>query len=145
MRVQVWRCIALAVTMLAAFGCVHSAPRSFSRTQAQGWSTIEVRDGIDYNRAWDTVLEILVKTFEIEAAIREEGYMRTGWLYSWSGEYISSYRVRVSVKFSPDRKRLQFLPEAQFLSGKNWTIGTDARLVSTVKTDLMGTIGRTTR
>lgn len=136
----------LAVGFLLA-GCASGgrAPKSFTKTQGQSWSTIEVRSDTDYNRAWDTVLEILVKSFEIDQAIRDEGYIRTGWLYTWSGEYLAKYRVRITVKFSPDRTRLQFLPEAQFQAGENWILGTDTRLVSTIKTDLMGTVGRTTR
>ena len=124
---------------------VPRTPASFSRTQSQSWSSIEVRDGVEYERAWNTVFEILSKDFEIDAAMREEGYIRTGWLHTWSGLYQSNYRVRVTIKFSPDRAKLQFLSEAQALVGRNWILGTDSRLVSTLKTDLMGTMGRTTR
>ena len=142
-RLLAWSAaVTVSVVML---GCAASAPKSFSYSQSPGWSTIELRRGLGYDRAWDTVLEILVKNFEIDQAIRREGYLRTGWLYTWSGEYRSHYRVRVSVKFAPDRTKLQYLPEAQFLSGKEWRVGTDSRLVSTIKTDLMGTVGRTTR
>lgn len=136
---------ALSITIIAGCAVGGRAPVSFTKTPSLSWSTIEVRKEVDFNRSWDTVFEILVKSFEIESAIREDGYIRTGWTYTWSGEYMSDYRVRISVKFSPDRATLQFLPEAQYLSGSDWIVGTDARLVSTIKTDLMGTIGRTTR
>ncbi len=135
----------LVASLVAIAGCATTAPRSFSRTQTPSWSTIEIRKGLDYDQAWDTVLDIIIKNFALDIVMREEGYIRTGWLYTWSGAYLSHYRVRVSLKFSPDRKKLQVRPEAQFLAGKNWSVGTDTRLVSTIKTDLMGTIGRTTR
>lgn len=134
------------VGLISLLGCATSVtPPSFSQTKSQAWSSMEIRDGVEYERAWDTVFEILSRDFEIDSAMREEGYLRTGWMHSWSGTYQTGYRVRVTIKFSPDRTKLQFLSEAQALMGKNWVIGTDARLVSTLKTDLMGTIGRTTR
>ncbi len=135
----------MASCVLFVSGCATTAPRSFSRTRAPSWATIEVRDTLEYDRAWDTVIELLVTNFDLASVLREDGYVRTDWLYTWSGAYSSHYRVRVAVKFSPDRRELRFRPEAQFLAGKNWRIGTDARLVSTIKTDLMGTVGRTTR
>ncbi len=141
------------VTLILLCSCFSSygmaaaprTPASFSRTQNQAWSSTEIRTGVKYNRAWDMVFEILSKDFEIDAAMREDGYIRTGWLHTWSGLYQANYRVRVTIKFSPDRSKLQFLSEAQALVGRNWILGTDSRLVSTLKTDLMGTVGRTTR
>jgi hypothetical protein len=129
----------------ALAGCGNTAPRSFSQIEMPSWSVMEIREGLDYSHAWDMAVEILVKDFELDSAIREEGYLRTGWLYTWSGDYLSCYRVRVTLKFSPDRTQLKFRPEAQFLKGKDWSVGTDTKLVTTMKTDLMGTIGRTTR
>lgn len=139
----------LAVVLGGALfsGCATGggAPKSFQKLPTQSWVAIEVREGLDYDRAWDTALDLIVKNFEIEKALRGEGYIRTGWLHSWSGEYLSNYRVRISVKFSPDHTQLRFLPEAQLLTGENWTIGIDNRLVAAVKADLMGTIGRIAR
>jgi hypothetical protein len=43
------------------------------------------------------------------------------------------------------QKTLQVRSEAWALDGRTWLIGTDSRLMSTLKTDLMGTVGRTTR
>jgi hypothetical protein len=77
--------------------------------------------------------------------MKDDGYIQTGWLHTWSGMYQEDYRVRVTVKFAADRKTLRVRSEAWMLNGRNWLIGTDARLMSTLKTDLMGTIGRTTR
>ena len=91
------------------------------------------------------MIEILVKNFDLDIVLRDEGYVRTAWLNTWSGTYLSGYRVRITIKFSPDRTKLQFRPEAHFLQGAQWRVGTDTRLVSTIKTDLMGTVGRTTR
>jgi len=49
------------------------------------------------------------------------------------------------VKFSPDWKKVDVKTEANFLKNDGWIVGTDTRLLQTVKTDIMGVVGRTTR
>ena len=137
--------IIVVLGTLGLSGCVTTTQGTFSRTQSPSWTTIELRKGISYERAWDTTFEVLMKNFDINVAMREEGYLRTGWMHSWSGTYQPHYRVRVTLKYSHDRSKLQFRAQAQSLYGNIWNEGVDARLVSTLKTDLMGTIGRTTR
>ena len=133
-------CLAFALN-----GCSTSKPASFSHTTAPGWATVEIRDGVDYDRAWDTVFSILAREFDFSTVFKDDGYIQTGWLYTWSGVYQENYRVRVTVKFPQDRKSVQVRSEAWALDGRAWVIGTDSRLMTTLKTDLMGTVGRTTR
>lgn len=133
------------VSWMALAGCTTTGTRTFTRTQSPSWTAVELRSGLEYERAWNTVFEILMKHFDIEMALREEGYIRTNWYHFWSGNYQANYRVRVTLKFSGDRSKLQFRTQAQSLVGGLWVEGVDARLLSTMKTDLMGTIGRTTR
>lgn len=146
------RIILLAIIMGIASclsGCAiqhgGAMPNSFSRANAPGWTSIEMRDELEYTKAWNIVVNILVRDFEIKVLAKDEGYIQTGWLHSWSGIYQANYRVRVIVKFSDDRQKLELKPEAQYLIGVNWQIGVDSRLVSTLKSDLMGTLSRTTR
>ncbi len=133
-------CLALLLS-----GCSTPKPASFSHTTAPGWASVEIREGVDYNRAWDTVFNILSREFDMVTVMKDDGYIQTGWLYTWSGVYQDNYRVRVTAKFTSDRKTLQVRSEAWALDGRTWLIGTDSRLMSTLKTDLMGTVGRTTR
>jgi len=100
---------------------------------------------VEYDRAWKTVWSILYRDFDIEFASKEDGHLRTSWLYTWSGLYQPNYRVRVTVQFSDDRRTFHVKAEAQAEAGSQWVLGVDSRLVSTLKTDLMGTIGRTAR
>lgn len=139
------------ITKLAAFllvcatGCTTSAPKTFTRMAEPGWSAIEIREGVSYDDAWCTVFNLLSRTFDVDVAMKEEGYLRTEWLYSWSGKYDAGYTVRITVKFTDDRKRLDVKSEALLGLGASKVLGVDSRLASTMKTDLMGTIGRTTR
>lgn len=139
------RFIFLFLLLFCAGGCATKPPPSFSQVATPGWSTVEIREGVDYNHAWKTVLGILVKDFDLEFVIKDDGYIRTSWMYTWSGVYQQNYRVRVIVKFSDDGKSMDVKSEAQVLHENVWLLGVDSRLLSTLKTDLMGTIGRTTR
>lgn len=133
------------VAIVGATGCTTMAPKTFTRMAEPGWSAIEIRDGVSYDKAWRTVFNLLSRTFDIDVAMKEEGYLRTQWLYSWSGKYDPSYTVRITVKFADDRKRMDVKSEALLGLGASRVLGIDSRLASTMKTDLMGTIGRTTR
>lgn len=135
------------VLLFLALGCASGprAPRSFSQVSAPGWSTLELRDDVDYDRAWDSVYALLVRDFDMEFASREDGYMRTAWHYAWSGVYQMNYRVRVKIMFSADRSSLELKPEAHYFQRDRWVMGVDSRQISTLRTDLMGTVGRTAR
>jgi len=76
---------------------------------------------------------------------KDNGYVRTNWLYTWTGTMNENYRVRVTVKFSPDHSKLEVKSEAQFKGWEGWILGTDEALLQTLKTDIMGTVGRSTR
>ncbi|VGO20643.1 hypothetical protein [Pontiella sulfatireligans] len=145
MKTKLLSAVLAAICIGALSGCVSKSPRSFSSSQSPSWVLLELREDLQYDDAWGRVVDLVVTQFELDVAMKEEGYLRTEWLYTWSGNYLSNYRVRMTIKFSPDHKNLKFRTEAQYLEDENWVVGTDSRLMSTLKTDLMGTIGRTTR
>lgn len=122
----------------------HDAPKTFIKTTEPGWNVVELRQGLGYVSAWETTVDTLAKKFDIEVMSREEGYVRTGWNYGWTGSIQEWYRVRATVKFSPDRTRVEIKSEAHYLDD-GWIMGTDERLISTLRSDLMGQIGRVTR
>ena len=117
------------------------APKSFIRTMEPSWTTIELQKDVTFDKAWREVLDILIRKFDIEVSQKENGYIRTGWLYTWTGNYTASYRVRVTIKFHLDDNTVDVKSEAYYRG----RVGFDNRLLQTVKTDIMGTIGRTTR
>lgn len=133
------------MAFLVLSGCAAPYMKSFSTVSNPSWMSMEIRDGVSYDRAWSTIVSILVKDFDMVMLSKQDGYIQTDWLYSWTGVYQPDYRVRVKVKFSDDGKKLDVKTEAQTLVGNMWVAGVDERLVSTLKTDIMGTIGRTTR
>ncbi|MBI5183234.1 MAG: PEGA domain-containing protein [Nitrospinae bacterium] len=67
------------------FSLESKPPASFVETMAPSWASIEIREGIEYGNAWASIVDLLVKQFDLEALSKENGYLRTNWLYSWTG------------------------------------------------------------
>jgi len=121
------------------------APLSFIRTMEPTWASIEIRDDVEFEDAWNTIVDLLVRNFDMAILSKENGYMRTGWLFSWTGVLRDDYKVRVTIKFSPDKTKVDVKSEANYREKIGWILGSDTSLLKTLKTDLMGTVGRVTR
>lgn len=122
-----------------------AAPISFVKMIEPTWASVEIRSGVEYEQAWKSIVDLLVRKFDMAVLSKENGYMRTGWLFSWTGELREDYRVRVTVKFSPDHQKVDVKSEANYRQKTGWVMGSDTSLLKTLKTDLMGTVGRITR
>jgi hypothetical protein len=131
---------------MANNGC-GSTPETFVQGDESTWSSIEIKSGISFEHAWEKVVDVLAKKFELEMISKDGGYVRTSWIYTWwkIGERTENYRVRAIVKFSADRQTVDMKAEANYLDGDQWKLGFDTRLTETVKQDIMGVVGRTTR
>ena len=114
-------------------------------TDGGEWSSILIREDLTFDKAFNEVLDICAKRFEMDMISKEGGYGRTNWCYTWNikGKYVSTYRVRVIFKFSADRTKVDIKTEAEFLKGNNWVKGFDTRLLETMKKDIGGVVSRT--
>jgi len=121
-------------------GC---GPKSFVKTSASPWSTVLVRPSISYDRAWDQTIDLLVRHFDLEVMSKEDGYVRTDWMYRWTGELTDDYRVRVTIKFSADRTRAEVKTEAEYGGPGEWVLGSDTRLQAEMDDALKDRIGGT--
>jgi hypothetical protein len=123
------------------------APSTFVRSTDGGtWSAILIRDDLSYDQAFNEVLDVMAKQFEMDMISKDGGYGRTQWSYTWNlnGTYTQKYRTRVIFKFSGDRKKVDIKTEAEFGGEPLWIKGYDTRLLSTIKQDVMGVVSRTT-
>ena len=131
------------LTAAVLAGC--ATPKTFVKTMEPAWASVELRSDSTYDAAWEAVVDTLAKRFDIEILSRQDGYIRTSWLYTWTGTVNENYRVRVTAKFSPDHKKVEVKSEAESGGPGQWVVGYDTRLLETIKADIMGTVGRTTR
>lgn len=140
--------LSFAGLILIISGCAGSmlfAPPSFVRTMEPSWATIELREDISDDKAWNTVLDLLVKRFDIEVIDKASGYARTTWLRTWTGKLTETYRVRVTIKFNREAKTVDIKSEAEYGGEGKWRTGSDSRLLSDIKSGILGSIGRTAR
>jgi hypothetical protein len=129
----------IAVLLLILTGCASTNP--FVKSVTPHWSSLQVRSDQAYDRSWDSTLDYLVKRFDMEVLSRTDGFLRTDWLYTWNGEFDAAYRVRVTLKFTPDRRTLEVKTEAQSGGEGKWEAGYDTRLRDTIQADLGILIG----
>ena len=134
----------LTCVLFASCGAIR--PSSFVKaTDGGAWSSIMIREDLSYDQAFNEVLDVVAKRFEMDMISKDGGYGRTNWCYTWNdrGRYTEKYRTRVIFKFSNDRKKVDIKTEAEFGGEPRWIRGFDTRLLSTVKQDISGVVGRT--
>ena len=139
-----------AAAALTLAGCASlfggGKPKSFVQATDGGeWSTISLRDNIGFDMAFNEVLDVCAKRFEMDMISKDGGYGRTNWTYRWAtdGKTTEKYRCRVLFKFSADRTRVDIKTEAEWGGEPNWIKGYDTQLLATMKQDISGVVGRT--
>ena len=137
------RCLFLfCVAVFSLSGCKGS---SYFVKGDGGRTTVQVADRISYNLAFDEVVTVLMRQFEIEMISKEAGYIRTTWKTTWVAKAgqkpQKDYRVRVTVRISEERKRVDIHAEAEKLKGNFWIGGYDTRLLEIIRRDIAGLVG----
>jgi hypothetical protein len=110
-----------------------------------GWASVLISDRVSYALAWEDVTSILTQKFEIDMISKESGYIRTKWKTNWvavpGGRPQKDYRVRVTIKMSETRKKIEVNAEAEKKNGDFWIQGYDSQLLETMKKDIAGIVG----
>jgi len=110
-----------------------------------GRTTVQIADRISFNLAFDEVMTILTRKFELELISKEAGYIKTKWQTTWVGKWgykpQKDYRVRITVRLSAERKRIDIHAEAEKLQGNYWISGYDTRLLEDIRKDISGVVG----
>jgi len=139
--------IGLALVCLTVLGGC-AAPRSFIRT-APGWKVIELRKGLagNYADSWQTMVDTVARSWDIEILDRDSGYLRTSWHHGISGGIYQRYRGRLAIKFptTEDVQKVEVKTEAQWFVDQNigWLTGFDSVFQRDVYSALSGRLGRT--
>jgi hypothetical protein len=50
-------------------------PNIFFESSEPGWATIELRENLSYEKAWQNVVDILARKFEIAVMSKDGGYI----------------------------------------------------------------------
>jgi hypothetical protein len=129
--------IALAMFIAGTSSC-RSVPGTFMRSDP-GWTVIQLRDGLNYDKAFDDVVDVCVRSFEMEMISKESGYGRSKWHSIWANAMQTKiYQKRITFKFSSDRSKIEIKTEAIY----NGMMGYDTQLLETMKQDIIAVVGR---
>ncbi|MDR1909871.1 MAG: hypothetical protein LBQ35_08180 [Spirochaetaceae bacterium] len=122
-------------------GC-SSAPKTFVRGSS-GDTTILLRDGLEYERAFREIAFVLNRHgFDSDTLQPEVGYIRTRWARTtWTNSNIDAYRVRIVCNFNPARTQLIVKAEAEYLIKRVWVQGYDTRAIADIRNDLNMAVG----
>jgi hypothetical protein len=133
----------LLVVSSALFnGCGTGAPESFMRMTKQYWEVVDVKPSIKYDDAWQRVIYIVTKKFELEMISKEDGYVRSAYGPSYFTEDMGNdkYQVRIVAKFTPDRKKVEYKIESRIWTGKIWENGSDVRVATNMRKDFVNSL-----
>jgi len=124
-------------------GCGSGAPDSFMRMTKQYWESVDIKPGTKYDDAWERVIYIITKKFELEMISKEDGYVRSMYGASYFTEDMQNdkYQVRIVVKFTPDKKKVEFKIESRIWDGKLWQNGADIRVAANMRKDFVNSVG----
>ncbi len=133
----------ILLTGIAGFGCSLGAPESFMQMNRQYWETMTIKPGIAYEDAWQRVIYIITKKFELEMVSKEDGYVRSSYGPSYFSDDLlnDKYQIRIVAKFTPDRKKFEFKIESRIWDGKIYHNGSDVRVASNMRKDFHNSIG----
>ena len=123
-------------------GCGTGAPDSFMRMTKQYWEVVDVKPSLKYDDAWQRVIYIVTKKFELEMISKEDGYVRSAFGPSYFTEDLTNdkYQVRIVAKFTPDRKKVEYKIESRIWTGKIWENGSDVRVAANMRKDFVNSL-----
>ncbi|MFZ4622136.1 MAG: hypothetical protein ACOYNS_16370 [Bacteroidota bacterium] len=142
MKNRITRSFILPVLLLLS-GCSLGAPDSFMQMNRQYWESMDIKPSYKYDDAWQRVIYIITKKFELEMISKEDGYVRSAYGQSYFTEDILNerYQIRIVAKFTPDRKKLEFKIESRMWDGKIFHNGSDIRVAANMRKDFLNSIG----
>lgn len=142
MKTQLLRFFMVATALLLA-GCGLGAPESFMQMNKQFWESMDLKQTVKYDDAWQRVIYIITKKFELEMISKEDGYVRSAYSQSYFSEDMLNerYQIRIVAKFTPDRKKFEFKIESRMWDGKIWHNGSDVRIAANMRKDFQNSIG----
>ena len=143
--------------IISACQTTTTPPVTYVETAEPGWKVISLREELQYNEAWQLLVDRIRKKYDIEILDKDSGYLRTGWIYTTGGSVRSDYKTRIIAKFSPDKRHVELKVDALFhklrvgavtgdvYADYGWIPGIDTQLLDDVYGDLSALLGRVRR
>jgi hypothetical protein len=145
--------VVAAAMLLLGGGCSVTPPSTFVAihdTTRAGWKTIELREGLAYEDAWQKLVDVVAVKYDIETMDKNSGYLRSSWAYMTGRDPSTgvpfTYGRRLTCDFSEDQKTLRLKTEAYYeVPGYPTSYGLDSAFNDDAFTEVSGKLGRTGR
>ena len=139
--------------MCLSTGCTTTPPPTFVQindTTRTGWKTIEMREGLTPEAAWQILVDTIAMKYDIETMDKDAGYLRSSWAFVTGRDrgtgHPFTYARRLTANFSEDQKSLQLKTEAYYeVGGFPTQYGLDSAFNEDVFTEISGKLGRAGR
>lgn len=156
MRVVLWFMLCGALVVITGCHTIPPPPPTYVQTSEPGWRVIDLREDLRFEDAWQLLVDSIRKKYDIEIVDKDSGYLRTGWMYTSGGTPRSDYKTRVTIKFSPDKRKLELKGDAMYhkleygatggmARDHGWFPGTDTELLNDAYGDISALVGRVRR
>jgi hypothetical protein len=141
--------LAVAASLAIFAGC-SSPPKTFhqNRDELSIWKTIELRDGVNDDEAWKTLVDTLSQKYDLEVVQKDGGYLRSSWKFTYmeGDQVVDRYRSRIMAKLTGSPwNQIKVKCESQWQGNHGWTEGYDTMVLEDVYGDIQGKLGRTRR
>jgi hypothetical protein len=149
--------ILLIIGMIVVVGCsVPPPPETYVETAEPAWKVISLRANLDYDKAWQLLVDHMKKEYDIETLDKGSGHLRSDWILGTADSPDidgADYKVRITIKFSDDRKKLRLKTDAQYhelykgnytgtvYDDYGWSSGSDTKVLDDVYKDLSDLLG----
>ena len=151
--------ILIIIGMIVVAGCsVPPPPETYVQTAEPEWKVVSLKANLAYDKAWQLLVDHMKKAYDIETLDKGSGHLRTGWILcgpTSDRDDIdrADYKVRITIKFSDDRKQLRLKTDAQYhelykgnytgsvYDDYGWSSGSDTKVLDDVYKDISDLLG----
>ena len=141
------------ISLVFLISCQPVLPPTFIQimdTSKTSWKSIELRQGLPYEKAWQTLVDAVAIKWDIETMDKDAGYLRSGWAYMTGVDRGTNrpftYGRRLSCNFNECKTILQVKTEAYYqVQGFPTYYGVDSAFNEDAYSEIAGKLGRTAR
>jgi hypothetical protein len=113
-----------------------------------GWSSVSVQENMTKDAVWNSISDLLAKSYDLEIISKESGYIRTGFKFQVemkgsSPQKNEYYKSRIIIKIAADNSKVELKTDAAWYDkGRRvWIEGYDDKVQQTLKTDIGALVG----
>ena len=107
----------LSLIVMMSFPVFYGCQPIASET-GNNWITYEVREGLEFDEAWMVVVDaLLTRGYQFETLSKDDGYMKSEWMFESVEAQGVEVKTRISIKFTYGRRTVRMKVDEEYQSG----------------------------